>query len=87
MLHAFVYFNQLLGAVCTQSWSKYFIKSFFLISGKKSLLNDNNEEKRLKTAEKSNFTSFQVRAAPKNWSKYTTPNIYNSILPLQNHHL
>ena len=58
-----------------------------MISGKKSQQNVNNEERILKTAEKSIFTSFQVRAAPENWSKYTTLNIYNSILSLEIHHL
>ena len=31
-----------------------------------------NEQKRLKTTEKSSLTSFCVRAVPKSWSKYTT---------------
>ena len=30
------------------------------------------EQKSLKTAEKKVSTSFQVRAAPESWSKYTT---------------
>ena len=30
-------------------------------------------DKRLKTAEKSSSTNFRVLAAPKSWSKYTTP--------------
>ena len=31
-----------------------------------------NDQKRLKTAEKSVLTSFQVPAAPESWLKYTT---------------
>ena len=108
-----MYFNQFLGAACTQklvkilffsrfqaftfwpalksnlkhSFFQTLLKVFFLISGKKSLQIVNNEERRLKTNEKIIFTGFQVRAAPENWSKYTTCNIYNSILPLEIHHL
>ena len=49
-----------------------FFKGFFLISDEKSLKKVWNEQKRLKTAQKSILTSFRVRAAPKSWSKYTT---------------
>ena len=44
----------------------------FFFSGVKSLKKFWNEQKRLKTAEKTSLTSFWVRAAPKSWSKYIT---------------
>ena len=44
-----------------------------MISGVKSLKKVWNEQKKLKTAEKSISTSFQVHAAPESWLKYTTP--------------
>ena len=45
-----------------ESWSNYFFTLKKLC----------NEQKRLKTAEKSSWTSFQVLLAPESWSKYKT---------------
>ena len=39
----------------------------------KSLKKVGNKHKRLKMAEKNGLTSFWAHAAPKSWSKYTTP--------------
>ena len=50
----------------------FVFRHFFLISDVKSLKKVGNEQKRLKTAEKSSSTTFWVHAAPKSWSKYTT---------------
>ena len=47
-------------------------KHYFLISSVKSLKKVINEQKRLKTAEKSVLTSFRVPRAPESWFKYTT---------------
>ena len=60
--------------LCTpKSCLKYFFSAVFnLISGVKSLKKVWNEQKRLKTSEKSSSTSFWVCAAPKSWLKYTT---------------
>ena len=50
----------------------FVFRCFFLISNVKSLKKVEDEQKSLKTAEKSSSTSFRVDAAPESWSKYTT---------------
>ena len=64
-----VYFKQLLGAAGTQKLIELLFSAVFnlLISAVKSLKKGSNQQKRLKTAEKSSSTSFWVRAAPKSW--------------------
>ena len=68
-----MYFHQLLGAACTQSWSKYFfdpLSTFFLLMLKKYL--ENKLTKKVENGSKSISTSFRLRAAPESWSKYKT---------------
>ena len=47
-------------------------RRFVLNSGVNSMNKVWNEQKRLKTAEKSSSNSFWMQSAPKSWSKYTT---------------
>ena len=44
-----------------------------MFSAENSLKTFENEQKRLKMAEKSVLTSFRVHAVSKSWMKYTTP--------------
>ena len=51
---------------------KFISRGFLLISAVKSLKKVYNQQKSLKTAEKSSLASFQVLQAPESWSKYST---------------
>ena len=77
-----------------ESWSKHFFqpfstffllfKPFSVISRLKSLKNVRLKIKGWKRLKKSVSTNFRVRAAPKNWSKYTTirgPKVLSDLSP------
>ena len=65
----------------------FIFRHFSVISAVKSLKKVWNEQKRLKTAEKSVSTSFWVRTAPKSWSKYTTKGLVQLAATLEDQSL